>query len=48
MHKQDYFLVNEPNKILWDFKIKADQIFPVRRENIVMINKQKKRKENLS
>ena len=40
MHKPEFALENETNKILCDFKIQKDHVIPVRKPDLVLINKQ--------
>ena len=44
MQKQKSFLGNKKHKLLWDFKKQTDHQISVRRPNIVIINKKKKKK----
>ena len=41
MHKTESILDNESHKILWGFEIQTDHLIPVRRLNIVLMNKKK-------
>ena len=47
MHKPEFVLKNETDKILWDFNILKDHIIPTRRPDLVITDKKKKKKENL-
>ena len=42
MHKLESVLENETHTILWDFEIKTDQLIPVRRSDLVLINKKER------
>ena len=47
IHNPESILENETQKILWDFEIQIDHLFPARRPDLVIVNKKKKkRKEN--
>ena len=39
MHKAELVLKNETQKILWDFEIQTDDLFPASGLNLVSINK---------
>ena len=47
MHNPESVLVNERHKILWDFDIQTDHLISTRRLHLLIINKKKKREENL-
>ena len=42
MHKPESILENETQKILRDLKIQIDHLIPVRRQDIVLINKKRR------
>ena len=42
MHKPESILENGTHKILWDFKIQIDHLILARRQDVVLINKNKK------
>ena len=44
VHKPESVLEKEKQKTLWDFKIRTDHLIPVKRPNLVIINKKRKRK----
>ena len=44
MHKPKSVLVNETNKILWDFEMQTYYLTPARWPDLVIINKKKKKK----
>ena len=41
MHKPEPVLENKVHKIFWNFKILADHLIPIRRPDLVLINKKK-------
>ena len=43
MHNPAPVLENATRKLLWDFNIQTDQLIPVRRPDLIIINKKKKR-----
>ena len=43
MHKLESIQENEMNKIPWDFEIQMNLLISVRRSNLVMINKKRKK-----
>ena len=45
MHNAEYVLENEMLKLLWDFGIQADHLISARRQDIEIINKNKKLKK---
>ena len=45
MHNPALVLENDTHKLLWDFNIQTDHLFPARRPDLIIINK--KKKENL-
>ena len=46
MHNPAPILENATHKLLWDFNIQTDPLIPARRQDLIIINK-KKKKENL-
>ena len=42
MHKPESIQENETHKILWDFEIQTDDLIPVSRLDLVLINRRKK------
>ena len=42
MHNPESVLRNETNKILWDFKIRNDQLISANRSDLVIANKNKR------
>ena len=48
MHKPKSVLVNETNKILWDFEMQTYYLTPAKWPDLVIINKKKKKKKLLS
>ena len=47
MHKPDYVPENKTHKILWDSEIQTDNLIPIRRPHLVIINNKRKGKENM-
>ena len=48
MHNPAPVLENDTHKLLWDFNIQTDHLIPARRPDLIIINKEKKKKkENL-
>ena len=47
MHKPEFVLENETNKIFWNFEIQTEKMISSRRPDIVKINRKKKKNENL-
>ena len=47
MHNPEPVLENDTHKFLWDFNIQTDHLIPARRPDLILINKKKKKKENL-
>ena len=45
MHSPAPVLENDSQKLLWDFNIKTDHLIPVRRPDLIIINKKKKKKK---
>ena len=43
MHNPAPVLENDSHKLLWDFNIQMDHLIPVRRPDLIIINKKKKR-----
>ena len=43
MHNPESVLENKTHKILWDFEIEKDYLTSVRRPDLVIVNKKKKR-----
>ena len=41
MHKLEYLLENEIHKIIWDIEIQIDHRIPIRRPDLIMIEKRK-------
>ena len=41
MHKPEYVLEIETQKILWDFEIQTDHLIPTRRRNLLIGNKKR-------
>ena len=44
MHNLKSILENETHKLLWDFEIQMDHLISARRPDLVIINKEKKRR----
>ena len=42
MHNPAPVLENDSHKLLWDFKIQTDYLIPVRRPDLIIINKKKR------
>ena len=42
MHNPAPVLENDSHKLLWDFNIQTDQLIPVRRPDLIIINKKKR------
>ena len=42
MHKVESILENEMHKVLWNFEIQTNHLFPAKRPNQVIVNKKKK------
>ena len=47
MHNLESILENETHKILWDFEIQTDHLISARRQDLVIVNKNKKRKSRI-
>ena len=47
MHNPASVLENAKHKLLWDFNIQTDHLIPARRPDLIIINRKKKKKENL-
>ena len=43
MHNPAPVLENDSHKLLWDFNIQTDHLIPVRRSDLIIINKKKKK-----
>ena len=43
LHKLESFLENETHENIWDFEIQTDYLILVRRQDLVLINKKKKK-----
>ncbi len=39
MHKPEFVLESETDKILWDFEIQTDHLIPTKRPDLVIIKK---------
>ena len=46
MHNPAAFLENDKHKILWDFDIQTDNLISTRRQDLIVINKNKKTHKN--
>ena len=44
MHNPAHVLENATHKLLWDFNIQTDHLIPVRRPDLIIINKKKKKR----
>ena len=42
MHNPAPVLENDMHKLLWDFNIQTDHLIPARRQDLIIINKEKK------
>ena len=45
MNNSESILVNETNKILWDFQMQPDQLISTKRQDLLIVNKKQKEKE---
>ena len=45
MHNPAPVLENDTHKLLWDFNIQTDHLIPVRKPDLIIINKKKKKKK---
>ena len=45
MHNPAPVLENDTHELLWDFNIQTDHLIPVRRPDLIIINKKKKKRE---
>ena len=48
MHKPEYVQENETHKLLWNFVLQTDHLIPARRPDLIIIDKNEKKKENLT
>ena len=48
MHKMESVPENETHKIFWNFEIQTDHQIPAIKPDLVLINEEKKKEENLS
>ena len=44
MHNPAPVIENDSHKLLWDFNIQTDNLIPIRRPDLIIINKKKKKK----
>ena len=44
MHNPAPVLENDSHKLLWDFNIQTDHLIPARRQDLIIINKKKKKR----
>ena len=45
MYKTEYVIKDEMHKILWYFQIQMAYLIPIRRPDLILINKKKKKKK---
>ena len=45
MHNPSPVLENDSHKLLWDFNIQTDHLFPARRPDLIIIKKKKNKKK---